>query len=464
MILLFICVSIFLRFFSLNQSLWLDEAVTAQVARTVSLLQIPTVFSPSDFHPPLYYLVISLWTKVFGTGEFSLRFPSVLFSFAAAGYVYLIVRQLKNKTAGLWSALFFLINPLGLYYSQEARMYMMATALLAGAFYYYLRTVRSERTKPVDLFWFNLFCFLSLMTFYGSFFFLFALAVLYFLNHLRGGSKVNVRLWIGSVVAGAILLPLVLKQLQTAQIGLQTVGNWSLVLGKAELKNILLIPLKFVTGRISWFPKWSYYIAGGVAAVSVFYGVVQGVRKQKQLFILLVVPLAVSLVISVVTPMIQYFRFLYLLVPFSVALGIGIYKKHYLRYGALTFFFLFSSLYLFVPQFHREDWKSLSSSLPPHVPVYSILPSSQPAIAYYNPSVQLFELRDLVAKQLRGRVIIIPYAEEIYGISHTNILKEKGCLLAEQRAFRGIMREEWNCEILVQWRSLHNTPDTLPTP
>ena len=36
-------------------------------------------FFLSDFHPPLYYLVLKAWSSVFGYSEFSLRLPSVIF-------------------------------------------------------------------------------------------------------------------------------------------------------------------------------------------------------------------------------------------------------------------------------------------------------------------------------------------------------------------------------------------------
>ena len=63
---LILIIAFLFRLIGLNQSLWLDEAVTAKVVRQFSYLDIVRQFSPSDFHPPLYYLFIKFWTNIFG--------------------------------------------------------------------------------------------------------------------------------------------------------------------------------------------------------------------------------------------------------------------------------------------------------------------------------------------------------------------------------------------------------------
>ena len=69
---------------------------------------------------------------MFGYSEIALRMPSILFSLLTGYVVYLI--------GGIWSAAFFLFNPLIVYYSQEARMYMMVTFFLTASLYYFLKS------------------------------------------------------------------------------------------------------------------------------------------------------------------------------------------------------------------------------------------------------------------------------------------------------------------------------------
>ena len=71
--------SFLLRIINLNQSLWLDEAIGALVVKDMNFIDIATKFAVADNHPPLYYLMLSLWTSIFGYSEISLRMPSVFF-------------------------------------------------------------------------------------------------------------------------------------------------------------------------------------------------------------------------------------------------------------------------------------------------------------------------------------------------------------------------------------------------
>ena len=134
-----------IRLISLNQSLWLDEAVTANVVSNYSYSEIITKFSPTDFHPPLFYLVEKFWTNIFGYSEIALRFPSIIFSLITAWIIYLIAEKLRGlkglkelKGLGVWAAALFLFNPLIIYYSQEARPYMFVTMFVTLIVYYLL--------------------------------------------------------------------------------------------------------------------------------------------------------------------------------------------------------------------------------------------------------------------------------------------------------------------------------------
>ena len=85
-----------LRLISLNQSLWLDEATTALVAK-MPIYDFFTKFMPADFHPPLYYLVIRGWWLVVSGSEIALRLPSVVFGLLTIYFVYLIAKEIKLK-------------------------------------------------------------------------------------------------------------------------------------------------------------------------------------------------------------------------------------------------------------------------------------------------------------------------------------------------------------------------------
>ena len=92
------------RLISLDQSLWLDEATTARVVHKYNFFEIVTKFSPNDFHPPLYYLIMKVWTNMFGYSEIALRMPSILFSLLTGYLVYLLGNKITNNDSGPHSA------------------------------------------------------------------------------------------------------------------------------------------------------------------------------------------------------------------------------------------------------------------------------------------------------------------------------------------------------------------------
>ncbi len=471
MYLLFI-IAFLVRLINLNQSLWLDEAVVAKVVKSIPFFQIPIQFSPGDFHPPLYYLFISLWTQVFGLSEIALRMPSIILSLVAGLFVYKIGCVLKDKQTGFWAAAFFLFNPLIIYYSQEARMYMMATAFLSIALYYFIRIsmhvilakagIHKNRENHIDsvslhgmtrdIVFFNIFCVLAMFTFYGSIFFI-ASMILVFGFRKYNLSKGKLSEWIpaftgmtiGLVVSTLILFPLLIQQLHTAKTGLLEVKNWSLVLGKAELKNVFMIFVKFTSGRLSWFPKWSYYLVAGGWGLVVGAIILLGMKKNKLLAYLFILPLFIGLFVSFWAPMMMYFRYLYLIPVMCLLIAIGISKKETIKMGIVAVFIIFSLVYLFMPQFHREDWKKMASDLSPTQPVYMILPSSDP-VSYYNSNVSLFEMRNMQKQTLPEFIQVVPYVEDIYGFDHTSVLIQKGCVLEMKSTYRGpLFLERWKC-------------------
>ncbi len=435
----------FLRFIALNQSLWLDEATTARVIQHFNLWQIVTQFSPHDFHSPLYYLLLKLWSGLFGYSEVALRLPSVLFSLGAGWFVYLLGKKLINQKAGLWAAALFLFNPLIVYYSQEARMYMLATFLLTAALYYYFVILGSiENQVPAQVgndvvpksavVLFNILIFLSFLTFYGSVFLIIALY-----GHLLYKKQFRSLLLLlpGFVLALLVVFPLLYQQYLNSREQLALVANWRNVLGTVNLKNLLLIPLKFSIGRISWEPKSVYYTVAGLWALFVSWFVVKNYKQD--LFYLLLIPLLWGVAFSFFSPLLQYFRFLYLLPIMALLLVMGA-KQNWQRIVLLTGFAIFSLNYLITPSLHREDWKSLVRSLPTNQ-VYMI-PSSADPLLYYNPQIKVNDLRQ-INKISQKEIVVIPYTADIYAVDYKRQLATKGFSQDRARAFRGLSYEVW---------------------
>src|SRR3954454_23395163 len=93
-----------LRFATLGvQSLDSDEGFTAEIARKSlggALSQVPHTEST----PPLYYALLWLWAKLFGTSEYALRSLSALAGTLAVPVTYAIGATLRSRRAGLIAA------------------------------------------------------------------------------------------------------------------------------------------------------------------------------------------------------------------------------------------------------------------------------------------------------------------------------------------------------------------------
>ncbi len=116
-----------------TQSLWYDEGVTWQLARSPSPADLIR-WTAADIQPPFYYLLIELTSRAFGNSEYALRFPSVIFNLLTIPLLYHLGKGNKMP------ALILTISPIMVYYSQEARMYTLLV-LEASLMSYLLRRI-----------------------------------------------------------------------------------------------------------------------------------------------------------------------------------------------------------------------------------------------------------------------------------------------------------------------------------
>lgn len=155
-----------LRFFALDgSSLWSDEGNTwALVQRSFAAIARDAA---ADIHPPGYYWLLKLWTMVWGTEAYALRAFSAVCGVLLVGLTYAIARQiaapqytdqytkreniLSAQVIGLLAAAIAAFNPLQIYYSQEARMYMPLA--LAGAGLYAALIIYARREAMQQSLW-----------------------------------------------------------------------------------------------------------------------------------------------------------------------------------------------------------------------------------------------------------------------------------------------------------------------
>ncbi len=137
-----------LRFATLGaQSYHHDEIVTASRILRDGFGHAMNAVGFSESAPPLYYALAWAWTQVTGTGEFGLRSLSAVAGVATVPVAYLLGLELRGRRAGLMSAALVAVNPMLLWYSQEARAYALFALLCAVSLLYCARALRGGRRR-----------------------------------------------------------------------------------------------------------------------------------------------------------------------------------------------------------------------------------------------------------------------------------------------------------------------------
>ncbi len=209
-------VGVGIRFSTLGlQSYHHDEVITAARVLPGGFIHMLQQVRASESNPPLYYLLAWGWSKVFGTGEIGLRSLSAVFGAATIPIAYLIGKELLSRRAGLITAALVALNPMLIWYSQEARSYALLGLLCAASMLFFLRARGSG--DAWDLMLWSLFSALALASHYFA---AFPVAI------EAGWLIVAMRLRLGVLVAvagvaamGLLLTPLALAQANPDHIG-----------------------------------------------------------------------------------------------------------------------------------------------------------------------------------------------------------------------------------------------------
>ncbi len=434
--------SLIVRLISLNQSLWLDEAINVTAARDKGLVDLITQYSLGDFHPPLYHALLHLWIKLFGSSEVIVRLPSVFFGLVTIWATYHISQKLigsgKIKLFGWWlpfnliPSILLATSGLHLYYSQEARMYSLAAMGTSLAFLFlthYLPRLPSlseviphfvsylslKKYSVTPNFWFYI---LSLWIMLTSDYLPWFLLPLFFL-YLPLPTII-------SFLATAPWWPFLFKQLNVGLTAATLYPGWGQVVGAFSLKNLSLIPLKFLIGRVSLDNDISYFLLAGLPLLLVFYLIFlasKGIKKPKSFIVLswLFIPLVIGTILSLKISLLSYFRFLYLLPAFYLLITFGLSrlsKKSVTKALAVLLLInlVTSASYLFLPQFHRENWRDLATWIKSQDQLDSqvIIPSLAQAapLNYYLDTVPV---RETIVPQTNPEVVyLIRYVQEIF--------------------------------------------------
>ncbi len=452
-----IILAIILRSINLNQSLWFDEAINVVVASFSDFWFLVTKYSIGDFHPPGWFVILWGWGKVLGFSEISVRIPSVILGTSTVGLVYLFGKDIFNRKTALLASLFLAIAPLHVYYSQEARMYAFSAFAVTLSFYFLNRLVLNKKLAGIG------FVVSLMLVLYSDYLaYLVIPAQIIYLIWVKKLSKKILAGYLMSIVTLLPWLTIFPTQLQTGLNKSISLPGWGQVVGGSNIKDLLLIPVKFFFGRITILNKYIYL--GISAFVGIIFGSAcfVGLKKLDQstkLFICWIfIPITSAFLISFFIPVLSYFRLLYILPAFYFLLSKGIENlpKKFANL-ALVIICLVSLVslagYYLNPQFQREDWRGAINFISQNMDRNSVVifeNNEVPAPArYYNPDLSNFKpgiSADLAGDlENKNKVFLFEYLSDVYDPQRLVEQKLKGLNFIETKVYNfagvGLVRE-----------------------
>mgnify|MGYP001595044439 CR=1 FL=1 len=440
MIWIILILGLILRLISLNQSLWLDEAINTLAVKNYSLFDLITQYARADFHPPGWFIILWFWGKLFGYSEIAVRIPSVIFGAITIYITYLIGKKLVSRKLGIIAALLISVNPLHIYYSQEARMYALATLAVSVSILLFLKAVKGEKPNLFFLILSNIFVLLS--DYIAYFIFPAQLVFLWFYR------KEFLKKWfialLLAVTSGFWWLPTFLGQFDVGSVASANLPTWKLVAGAFDFKTLPLTFVKFIIGRISLADK-TLYAAVLLPICSLFaYLIFKGVKylndsPKKILLAWIIIPPLIATIISFVIPVYNYFRVLYILPSFIILVSLGILSMKRFKYIFLSLVILIelfcALVYLLNPLYQREDWKGLVSFFR-NKPALILFESSGtlPPFDYYAGGELKAKgaLKDFPAKYESDVVDLIETEREIYLVDYLVQISDPNRLVAKR--------------------------------
>jgi mannosyltransferase len=357
-----------LRFATLgDQAYHHDEIVTASRVLRVGFGHAMDAVGFSESAPPLYYALAWLWTQVTGNGEWGLRFLSALAGVATIPVAFFVGRELRGARAGVIAAALVAVNPMLLWYSQEARAYALLGFFCALSLLYCVRALQEGGRR--DFTWWGIFSALALATHYFAVFPLVAEVVL--LARRRGRAILS-GLWIVAV-AVVLLAPLAIHQMSYGHA--EWIGKFSLGHRVAEAGITFMVgETGDIIGRAEQWQPALLPLALAAAAFALLLA--RGSRPERHAaFVPLAVvagavgiPLALA-ILSAGKDFVLARNLLPALVPLLVAIAVALSSERARRLGAaiavvlVTYSLGFSVYASTSAELKRPDWRAVAEHL-----------------------------------------------------------------------------------------------------
>jgi mannosyltransferase len=378
-----------LRFGTLNvQSIWGDEAATMILVHR-GFTGMLSHLAGSESSPPLYYVLVWAWTKLFGAGPLGFRSFSALIGTLTIPVLYAAGKQVSPRV-GIWAAALTVLNPAMYYYSQEARCYALLILFSAAALVCWQRALAEPDRRRLAL-W-SAMSVLAVLTHYFAAFLFIPEAVI--LAMRLGWRRVLIPTGFVALV-GIALMPLAAAEANGKASWIEATSLGSRV---AETVKQFLVglygPAELITAALSGI------LAAGAVILLWRYGrrEYRGIARDMAVLAAVGVGLPLLLAAVGVVDVFDGRNVIAAWIPCAVlvAIGLGAVNARHMS-AAIGGCLLLLSLAAIIgvnalPEYQRDDWRGVAQALSPASPGRIIIgeaSSSLPLSIYMNGLVRV---------------------------------------------------------------------------
>lgn len=405
------------------QSYWSDEGYTVHLVRLGFVRMLRTI-PVTESTPPVYYVAAWTWARIFGSHEFGLRLLSALAGVALIYVTYRLGAYAFSRPAGLVAAVLIAVNPLAVWYSQEARSYAFFALFSATGLLLLLRALETPTPRRVAV-W-SVVSGLCLATHYFAIYILLPQAVWLVGSVWRRRGRESIRLRSLALAAspvvlvGAALVPLLLDQ-RNRGYGFRS---------NPLYKRIAQVPEQFLVGYGVWYTNWGKLaaVASALIVAVAIGGLVLRRRRLAQSFrvlaSILVVAFATPVVVAAARSRLDYVLTLYfiaLLVPTTVLVAEGLARSRSKALGAAVLAIVGTALVVVVfvnPNFQRTNLRGLAQAITHehHSPSRAIVLTPSDVLGVYVPRLESMPSRGRMVREID----IVGLASKKIGQAWTN--------------------------------------------
>jgi len=289
------CLGAFLRIYNFwLPNLWLDEYGTWWVVSGSTWADVAERAIKIQGQSPFYYLIVKLFTGMFGEGSFQLRMPSVIFGILTLFVAFRLALQIfHDQNVALASVAVFSVTEQLIWFSQNARPYALALFLTLLSFLFFLHFLQSRRLRNGTVY-----AVTTALLIYSHFLFAFVLGVQIIIVTLKfGWREFFTKTWLLAFLLIAVLclpltgqiislygrrqtlnwVPQIVQVIQASALARGFADPWALVLATVTLLTVGLRPIDLrdppTREILSFLVGWMIIPLAGLWTVATIIGV-----------------------------------------------------------------------------------------------------------------------------------------------------------------------------------------------